>query len=98
MLGAWVSVAFNACLFYDTEVLTALNDRVYMGGDVLVREGDIKLPAAIPRDASSLQPLGPDVTCPLLGIGPFSDLGRRGGLQWLRLDVHHPNRDGERRR
>jgi hypothetical protein len=46
-----VSVAFNACLFYDTEVLTALNDRLYMGGDVLVREGAITPPAVIPREA-----------------------------------------------
>jgi hypothetical protein len=30
-------VTFNGCIFYDLELLTPFSDRIYFGGDVLVR-------------------------------------------------------------
>lgn len=37
VLVAGGTVTFNGCIFYDLELLTPLSDRIYFGGDVLVR-------------------------------------------------------------
>lgn len=42
VLVAGGTVTFNGCIFYDLELLTPLSDRIYFGGDVLVRGGWIE--------------------------------------------------------
>ncbi len=105
------SLQFTACLFWDYEVITPM-DRIYLGGDVLVRLGhsqalrqaslSLSLSMHIPHTPFH-KPVAHHArafhrhTIPTHPTASCPGAGRRHHLHGLCLDLHHLLRPGERR-